>query len=209
MVSTEIGYFQIPVNTAAPILKLTVHVPLCFKRRVLQSWCCLNCSAFLTCTICSAQWEDFYENPVGWSVKHLAQCLAHKKNTPQTAATISWIIMSLTVESFKSFVSIVPCFTVWFSFYVLGLHKYNDFSFLKLNFDLFKSLEFTEDKELSNTSWMAMFILGWLEARCKQHSKAGISFPLYERPHGAPFLHQAPMDINGCNVCRARERSCC
>lgn len=35
-------------------------------------------------------------------------------------------------------------YTVWY-FYVLGLLKYNDFLLFKLNFDLFKSLEFAED----------------------------------------------------------------
>lgn len=66
-------------------------------------------------------------------------------------------------------------------FYVFGFLKYNDFPLFRLNFDLFKSLEFTEDKELSSISWMVMFILDWLGARWQRAFKSRHKFfPLQE-----------------------------
>ena len=70
--------------------------------------------------------------------------------------------------------------TVWY-FYVLDLLKYNDFLLFKLNFDLFKSLEFAEDREFSSTSWMVLFMLDWLRARWQTPLKRRHKFsPLQE-----------------------------
>ena len=98
-------------------------------------------------------------------------------------------------------------YTVWY-FYVLGLLKYNDFLLFNLYFDLSKVWNLLKTGIFPALhEWWCLCWIGW-EPGGEHHWKGDINFPLYKRPHGDPCL-PLTVGINGFNVCRAGERSCC